>query len=114
MSPCFGVLAASLNRRDLIRGAAYVDQIGIDGSVLAFTVESRSSPAYCSGLFRRSSSPPARNGRAPRKHASHRIRGTLVVAEIAMAIMLLVGGALLIHSFLRLSSVERGYTRRTC
>jgi predicted permease len=32
-----------------------------------------------------------------------------VVAEIAMAMMLLVGGALLIHSFLRLSSVERGY-----
>jgi hypothetical protein len=26
-----------------------------------------------------------------------------------MAVMLLVGGALLIHSFLRLSSVERGY-----
>ena len=40
---------------------------------------------------------------------SHRVRGTLVVAEIAMAVMLLVGGALLIHSFLRLSSVERGY-----
>ena len=43
------------------------------------------------------------------KHVSHRVRGTLVVAEIAMAVMLLVGGALLIHSFLRLSSVERGY-----
>ena len=43
------------------------------------------------------------------KHVSHRVRGTLVVAEIAMAVMLLVGGALLIHSFLRLSSVETGY-----
>ena len=30
------------------------------------------------------------------KHVSHRVRGTLVVAEIAMAMMLLVGGALLI------------------
>ena len=47
------------------------------------------------------------------KQVSHRIRGTLVVAEIAMAVMLLVGGALLIHSFLQLSNVERGYDATT-
>ena len=106
------VLAASLNRRDLIRGANLprLDQIGIDGSVLAFTVGVALVAGVLFGLIPAIQQSRQRETDVLReKHASHRIRGTLVVAEIAMAIMLLVGGALLIHSFLRLSSVERGY-----
>jgi len=106
------VLATSLNRRDLARGANLprLDQIAIDGSVLTFTVGVALVAGLLFGLI-----PAIRQSRMcdtdilREKHVSHRIRGTLVVAEIAMAVMLLVGGALLIHSFLRLSNVERGY-----
>ena len=37
------------------------------------------------------------------------MRGLLIVSEIALAMMLLVGGSLLIHSFTKLASVESGY-----
>ena len=106
------VLATSLNRRDLARGANLprLDQIGIDGSVLAFTVGVALVAGLLFGLIPAIQQSRQRDADLLReKQVSHRIRGTLVVAEIAMAVMLLVGGALLIHSFLRLSSVERGY-----
>ena len=41
--------------------------------------------------------------------ASPRLGGSLVAAEIAMAMMLLVGGGLLMHSFYKLATADRGY-----
>ena len=38
-----------------------------------------------------------------------RIRAALVVGQLAMATVLLVGAGLLLHSFVKLSTVERGY-----
>ncbi len=38
-----------------------------------------------------------------------RIRAALVVGQLMMATVLLVGAGLLVHSFIRLSTVERGY-----
>ena len=43
------------------------------------------------------------------RSASPRVRGALVVAEIAMAMVLLVGGGLLIRSFVKLASEDLGY-----
>ena len=106
------VLATSLSRRDLARGANLprLDQIGIDGTVLAFTVGVALTAGLLFGLIPALQQSRMRDTDILReKHVSHRFRGTLVVVEIAMAVMLLVGGALLIHSFLRLSNVERGY-----
>jgi putative ABC transport system permease protein len=106
------VLATSLNRRDLARGVNLprLDQIGIDVTVLAFTVGVALAAGLLFGLIPALQQSRIRDADLLReKQVSHRIRGTLVVAEIAMAVMLLVGGALLIHSFLRLSTVERGY-----
>ena len=38
-----------------------------------------------------------------------RVRAALVVGQLAMATVLLVGAGLLLHSFIKLSTVERGY-----
>jgi hypothetical protein len=39
----------------------------------------------------------------------HRVRGLLVIGEIALAMLLLLAGGLLMHSFVKLASVHPGY-----
>jgi len=51
----------------------------------------------------------ARSGASNR---SRRVRNALVVVEVALALMLLVGGGLLIRSFARLQSVDPGFNAR--
>ncbi len=48
-------------------------------------------------------------GRGALASARNRLRGGLVVAEVALALMLLVGAGLLLKSFLRLSNVSPGF-----
>jgi putative ABC transport system permease protein len=107
------VLATTLNRRDLGGAGVSVprlDEITIDATALTFTVGVALLTGLAFGIL------PALRHSRPRemdllreRARSSRIRGALVVAEIAMAVMLLVGGALLMRSFLRLSTVETGY-----
>jgi putative ABC transport system permease protein len=106
------VLGTSLPRRDLGPGMSLprLDEISIDASTLIFTAGIALLTGILFGLL-----PALRHSRRRemdilREQAGgNRVRGALVVAEIAMAMMLLVGGALLIHSFIRLSNVETGY-----
>jgi len=105
-------LAATLPRRDLGVGISLprLDEVGIDSQVLSFTIGLAVLTGVICGLF------PALRHARPRQTdmlrgrvASPRVRGVLVTAEIAMAMMLLVGGGLLVHSLIKLTTAERGY-----
>jgi predicted permease len=48
-------------------------------------------------------------GRSSSGRARHRMRTTLVVAQVALALVLLVGSGLMVRSFLRLRAVEPGF-----
>ena len=95
-----------------------IDQIGVDARVLGFTLGVSMLTAIAFGLV------PALQASRPKlsetlKEAggrggsqgvrSRRVRRLLVVAEVALAIMLLVGAGLLIKSFNRLQSEELGF-----
>ena len=105
-------LAASLPRRDLGPGVSLprLDEISVDVSVLAFTIGLTLLTGVVCGLL-----PALRHARAREadrlreRAASPRARGALVVAEIAMAMVLLVGGGLLIRSLMKLATQDLGY-----
>jgi putative ABC transport system permease protein len=116
------MLATTFVRLDLGSSLAFprLDEIGIDTSVLAFTA---ATSVVTGGLF--GLAPALRHSRPDPMGALGNaaassvegfgvvsrfgLRSVLVVAEIAMATVLLVGGGLLIHSFVKLSSVDPGY-----
>jgi putative ABC transport system permease protein len=105
-------LATALPRRDLGPGVSLprLDEISIDTPVLLFTVGVVGLTGVLSGLLPAlRHAGPSEAGLLRDRGASSRVRNTLVIAEIAMAMTLLVGAALLIHSLVRLASVERGY-----
>ncbi|HXB70124.1 MAG TPA: ABC transporter permease [Candidatus Acidoferrales bacterium] len=93
-----------------------IEETSIDGRVLLFTICVSLATAVFSGLF------PAWSGsrcnlnetikgsgaRSVRSGAS-RLHSWLIVAEMALTIVLLIGSGLLIHSFLRLRSVDKGF-----
>jgi putative ABC transport system permease protein len=93
------------------------DTIGLDLPVLAFTVVTSVVAALIFGLF------PAWRAMRPRlvevfqdssrgataSRSTRRLSNAMVVAEVALALMLLVGAGLLIRSFAQLTSVDPGY-----
>jgi putative ABC transport system permease protein len=116
-----GVLLASWGV-DLIRslGPANVprlDQVGIDGRVLAFALALSALTATVFGLLpalhfskpdlQRSLKEGSRTASAGR--GRHRLRNALVVAEIALALVLLVGAGLLAQSFIGLLRTSPGF-----
>jgi putative ABC transport system permease protein len=105
-------LATSLPRRDLGPGVSLprLDEIGIDMRVLVFTIVVALSTGIVCGLLPAVRHAGAREAdRLRERAASPRMRGALVVAEIAMAMVLLVGGGLLIRSFVKLATQDLGY-----
>lgn len=99
-------------------GIPLLDETRVDGVVVAFTMGVSlvaailfgSLPAWhtssigdVAGRIREES------GTATGDRHRHRLRGMLIVAETALAVVLLVGAGLLLRSFLQLSSVELGF-----
>lgn len=99
-----------------------LEDIRIRGAVLAFTfgisvatgILFGSAPAWRAIALDLNSSLKAggRSGQSESgmRLARHRLRGLLVVSELALSLMLLIGAGLLIRSFVRLQSVPPGFT----
>jgi putative ABC transport system permease protein len=107
-----GALVA-LAPRDLPR----IDEVRIDGWVLAFTffVSVAASllfglaPALHASRVDLNESLKLGGSRTTAGGAAGRLRGTLVVAEIALSVVLLAGAGLLIKSFVALHNVALGF-----
>jgi predicted permease len=91
-----------------------VTDVGLDGTVLAFTV----AVSLLSGLLfgvvpalRAASNLEAtlRAGGRAVAGRGHRLRAALVVAEVALSLVLLVGAGLAVKSFARLTTVDPGF-----
>jgi putative ABC transport system permease protein len=93
-----------------------LDQVSIDGGVLAMTVGLSLFTGILTGMAPalRSSRPNLSQSlnegtRASASLGRRRIGSLLVILEIALALVLLVGGGLMIKSFIRLVNVEPGF-----
>jgi cell division protein FtsX len=93
-----------------------IEETSIDGRVLLFTVCVSLATAVFSGLFpawsgSRCNLNEAIKGSGARsvKGGASRLHRGLIVAEMALTIVLLIGSGLLIHSFLKLRSVDKGF-----
>ena len=99
-----------------------LDEIGINGAVLAFTFGLSLATGMLFGLapaWRAIKVDPNSSlkagGRSGQSDGGlylkrHRLRGLLVVSELALSVILLIGAGLLIRSFVRLQSVAPGFT----
>ncbi len=99
-----------------------LEDIAINGAVLAFTFGISVVTGVLFGLapawralkvdLNTSLKSGGRSGQSDSgmRLARHRLRGLLVVSEMALSLMLLVGAGLLIRSFVRLQSVPPGFT----
>jgi len=97
-----------------------VGEVGLDWAVLAFAFGLSVVVAAVLGLLSawRASRGDIRQAMAQAQRtqagagASYRIRGALVVAQMALTLVLLVGAGLLARSFLQLSRIDPGYRTR--
>ena len=101
-------------------GIPRLGEVGIDATVLAFTLVLSLLTGLVFGLAPALSA----SGLAPREslkegarsagggRASERLRSGLMVAEVAIALLLLVGAGLLVRSFLRVRDVSPGFDAR--
>ena len=116
-----GVLPAGLAVRALVQLAPEriprLDNVALDGQVLLFAVGVSLLTGLLFGLI-----PALRAGAASRLEAlgaagrspstgpgAVRLRGFLVISEVALSLVLLIGAGLLVRSFLRLQAVNPGF-----
>lgn len=96
--------------------SASLRPIAVDGEVLVFTFALTALSGVVFGLvpaLRRSRSNPPdllkSGARSSSGAASHRFLNTLAIAEITLAVMLLIGAGLMLKSFLKVARVDPGF-----
>lgn len=116
-----GVLLAAAALRGIVAAAPsdipFMERVGIDWAVLAAALVITATSALLMGV-----APAARVARADLRGLLHggrvkgdgqrRIREVLVVAQVAIALVLVVSAGLLVRSFIRLTRVVPGYDPR--
>ena len=115
-----GILIAMAATRVLVRldpgMIPQLDATSVNGAVLAFAVLATLFCALLVGVFpalRQSSTSvhdAIRAGRGAAAQPRRRVRSLRVVAEVAMALMILVGAGLLTRSFFALQGVDQGFS----
>jgi len=98
------------------QGIPRLDNVRIDGAVILFTMGIAVVTGLLFGLMpaftatRGLSASLKESGRgAVTGRGSSRVRGALVIAELALAVMLLAGAGLLMRSFVKLQAVDPGF-----
>ncbi len=118
-----GVLFAFWGLRLLLAslpdGIPRADEIGLDGTVLLVTFAVAMLTGIVFGLApaftlasRKLSEPMREGGRGSVGTGHRRLRDGLVIAEVALALVLLVGAGLLLRSFFRVLEADAGYETR--
>ena len=95
-----------------------IEKIGLNGTVLLFTFAITIAAGVLFGLIPalRSSNPNLQDelkegGRGGSTGAARqRLRASLVVVEVALSLVLLIGGGLMIQSLRKLQTVDKGFT----
>ena len=115
-----GVGIAMAGTRGLVRldpgMIPQLDATSVNGTVLAFAVLATFVCAVLVGIvpaLRQSMASvhdAIRSGRGGAAQPRRKVRSVLVVAEVAMALVILVGAGLLTRSFLALQKVDQGFT----
>ena len=116
------LFGTSLPRRDVGTGVSIprLAEVGVDTSTLLFALGASILTGAIFGLtpaMRRHRREPAdalRSGSTGSDPGGmllrrHRFRGMLVVAEVGMAMVLLVGASLMLNSFVKMAGVDPGY-----
>jgi len=101
-------------------GLPRIHEVALDPRALVFAAAASLAAALVSGLpaaWRRTRAQPVSElSGTPTRVAGagerHRIRDALVIAEVAMAVVLLAGASLLVRSYQRLQAVEPGFDPR--
>jgi putative ABC transport system permease protein len=94
---------------------ARLDNIGIDAQVLGFTFLISVTTGLLFGLFPALQLPKyslieaLKTGSVSKGAGSRRLRDMLVIAEIALALILVIGAGLMVNSFIRLQNVDLGF-----
>src|SRR5262249_36188483 len=114
-----GLEFAYLTRDALVTFAARFTpraaEVSMDGVVLLFTLGATLATALLVGslpglpAFARLARSLAGDGRTTAGRRRQRLRGALVVSQLALSFMLLIGAALLLRSFAKLQRVETGF-----
>jgi predicted permease len=115
-----GLLAASWGTDALVAiipdSIPRLGEVAVDGRVALFAVTVAAITGILFGLAPALQTSKVNTiellrdgGRTAGSHATRRMRATLVAAEVALALVLLVTAGLMINSFVRLRSVDSGY-----
>jgi putative ABC transport system permease protein len=115
-----GILLAFGGVRALVAslpaGVPRAEEIGVDASVLTFTAGLAVLTGFVFGIApawrvaRVAGYQPLKDGgRGTAGPAHHRVRNTLVVGEVSLALILLVGAGLLLRSFYRVIAADAGF-----